>query len=267
MWLSFTTATGQNTPSQVRASTAASNVIVLDTVFTIDGLDRSRKVRLYLPMDYDVSTKNYPVLYMHDGQNLFDDVTSYVGEWGVDEILNKMKLDLIVVGIDNGQGDRMHEMGPWDHEKYGVSEAREYLSFILNQVKPYIDQNYRTKGDRENTAMMGSSMGGLVSHYAQYSFPDVIGKVGIFSPSYWYADEIYTLTEEKPVLKDTKLYIIVGSKEGNNMVKPAVEMYELIKKSGHPEKNIFFANVEGGTHSETFWKQELEDALRWLYSK
>lgn len=252
-------------------STATENVTIVDRPFIIEGLDRERQIRVYLPPNYEHSHKKYPVLYMHDGQNLFDKQTSYVGEWEIDETLNLLaleeKLELIVVGVDNGLGKRMNEMSPWDHEKYGSGEGKYYIDFIVNLIKPFIDSTFRTLTDRGNTGIMGSSMGGLISHYAIYEHPDVFSKAGIFSPSYWYSDKIFTQTKENPLLKDAKLYINVGKKEGSNMEKPAKRMSDFILNSGHPKSNIFFESVKAGTHSEVFWRSEFANAVLWLFAK
>lgn len=254
---------------EARSPSAAKNVTVIEKPFVIKGLNRERKIRVYLPPGYDSSTKKYAVLYMHDGQNLFDDVTSYVGEWEVDETLNDLSersnLNLIVVGIDNGQGKRMTEMAPWDHERFGKAEGDEYVDFIVNQIKPYIDSTYRALLDRKNTAIMGSSMGGLISHYAIHKHPEVFSKAGIFSPSYWFSGEIFTYTKDNPVPIDTKFYVNVGSKEGSDMEKPAKQMVDLISKSGHPESNLHFENVKGGHHGESFWAAEFGEAVLWLF--
>ncbi len=248
-----------------KISTKAENVHLVERAFQIKDLNRERLVRVYVPIDYDENENRYPVLYMHDGQNIFDELTSYAGEWGVDETLNELRKEIIVVGIDNGQVKRMNEMGPWDHKDYGRGEGDQYLSFIVDQVKPYIDSIYRTKPSRENTAIMGSSMGALISHYGIYQYPEVFSKAGIFSPSYWYSDRIFEITGEAGVAGDARLYIIVGAKEGRQMVLPAKRMAQQIIDSGHPSENIYFENVRGGDHSEEFWRDEFKDCVTWLF--
>ena len=115
-------------PPPPRAPSAGRGVAVLPTPFTIPKLERQRTVRLYLPPSYGQGDKRYPVIYMHDGQNLFDDATSYAGEWGVDETLDQMAakqgFEAIVIGIDNGAEKRMNELNPWDHSRFGRGEAR-----------------------------------------------------------------------------------------------------------------------------------------------
>ena len=118
---------------------------------------------------------------MHDGQNLFDKNTSGYGEWKVDEALDKLYrekgLKLIVVGIDHGGSERLNEYSPFKNEKYGGGKGDAYLDFVVNTLKPYIDSNYRTLSDKKNTGIMGSSMGGLISHYAALKFPKFLEKL------------------------------------------------------------------------------------------
>lgn len=186
-------ASGAESPAPtVKASSAQANVSLLPELLQIPGLNRQRQIRVYVPPGYANSQRRYPVLYMHDGQNLFDAATAYAGEWRVDETLNALsesgQLELIVVGIDNGQEKRMTELNPWSHPRFGVAQGREYMEFVVEVVKPLIDRRYRTKADRANTAIMGSSMGGLISHYAINQYPEVFSKAGIFSPAYWVGE-------------------------------------------------------------------------------
>ena len=254
----------------IRPSTALPNVKVLDQQFTIKGLNRDRIIRVYLPEDYANSTEAYPVLYMHDGQNLFDDSTSYVGEWGVDENLNQLAkesgLKLIVVGIDNGQDKRMNELSPWENSEYGQAEGVEYMEFIVKQIKPFIDSTYRTLNNRENTAIMGSSMGGLISHYAIYNYPEVFGMAGIFSPSYWYSEDVFTFTKENPVPEDARLFLVIGKKEGN-AVDDTEKMYSHILATGHPNETLKITIDQEGEHNEPSWRKQFTPAIKWLFQK
>ncbi|GAB5523458.1 MAG: hypothetical protein Roseis2KO_13300 [Roseivirga sp.] len=257
--------------AQEKKSTALPNVTVLEKVFEIPGLERPRTVRVYLPPGYHEESKSYPVMYMHDAQNLFDDATSFVGEWGVDENLNELSkasgLNIIVVGIDNGQEHRNTELIPWENKRIGKPEGEAYMSFIVEVIKPYIDQEYRTKTDRENTAVMGSSLGGLISHYAIYAYPEVFSMAGIFSPSYWVSEKVYTFTRNNPVPKDSRLYLLVGKKEGPMMYEAMNEMYDFIKEQGHPEGNISAKTNPEGEHNEKFWRSEFKEAVKWLFKK
>lgn len=257
--------------AEQRSPSAAPNVIVLDSVFDMPGLDRKRKVRIYLPPNYDSETDYYPVLYMHDAQNLFDDATSYAGEWRVDETLNKLSetngLKLIVIGIDNGEDKRMTELSAWDNDDFGKGEGQQYLSFIVDVVKPYVDTHYRTKADIKNTGIMGSSMGGLISHYGIYARPDVFSKAGIYSPSYWYSQDVFTFTQDNPLPKSAKLDFLVGTEEGGDMVSGMEKMVSLIESQGHPSTKLRSKIVQGAKHNEGFWASEFEQTVLWLFSE
>jgi predicted alpha/beta superfamily hydrolase len=253
-----------------RASTALPGVVVLPSQLDMPGLERKRQLRLYLPPGYATSGKRYPVLYMHDGQNLFDSATAYSGEWKVDETLDALardgKLELIVVGIDNGQDKRLTELNAWTHPKFGEAEGRQYMDFIVNTVKPIIDRDYRTLPDRANTAVMGSSMGGLISHYAINQYPDVFSKAGVFSPAYWTAAPgVYDFVSAKPAPKDARLYMVMGTEEGDSMVPDAKRMASLLAQTGHPAANMEMKIVKGARHNEGFWSGEFRDAVLWMF--
>lgn len=255
--------------SEARESSAEKNVKVLAKSFSIAGLDRARQIRIYLPPEYDTSDQHYPVVYMHDAQNLFDDATSYSGEWKVDETLNGLakshQLNIIVVGIDNGQDKRLTELSAWDHPEYGAAEGQQYLAFITDQIKPYIDLNYRTKADVSNTAIMGSSMGGLMSFYAIYSRPDVFSKAGILSPSFWYSPDTFEFAKNNILPKSARLDFLVGTREGGEIVKDMQKMLTIVKQTGHPMHNIKSKVVEGAEHNEAFWSVEFADSILWLF--
>ena len=256
---------------ETKKSTAAKNVFVLTDDFDIPQLSRERRIWIYLPPNYKKSTKLYPVIYMHDGQNLFDDKTSYAGEWEVDEILNDLfkekGLEIIVVGIDNGGEKRMSEYSPWENSRYGKADGEAYVEFIVNTLKPLIDKTFRAKSDRKNTAIMGSSMGGLISHYAGLKYPSVFGKVGVFSPSFWYAKPSFQFTAKNSNLEDTKMYYLVGGKEGDTMVPDMKKMIALMKTKGFKATNIFEKVVSDGKHTEAFWRKEFKQAILWMFAK
>ncbi|WP_420570920.1 alpha/beta hydrolase [Kordia sp.] len=252
-------------------TTKQPNVETFAETFNMPQLNTRRKISVYLPPNYSKSKASYPVLYIHDGQNVFDKATSYSGEWEVDETLNKLHqthgLDVIVVAIDNSE-NRMQEYTAWKHEKYGSPQGKQYVEFIANTLKPAIDKAYRTKKDAKNTAIMGSSMGGLISHYAVFAHPDVFGKAGVFSPSFWFSEKTYTHTEKNLAkAQHSKLYYLMGEKEGKNMVDNLNKMLQLLDKNDFPKDHFISKFSPNGTHSETFWRSELKDALLWLFSE
>lgn len=253
-----------------RPSTALPGVSLLPTQLEMPGLGRQRQLRIYLPPGYAGSHKRYPVLYMHDAQNLFDDATSYAGEWKVDETLDALakagKLELIVVGIDNGQDKRMNELNAWDNPRFGPAEGRQYMDFIVKVVKPLIDSSYRTLPDREHTAIMGSSMGGLISHFAINQYPKVFSKAGVFSPAYWTAPQSYGFVERTPLPKDARVYMLMGGDEGDTMVPDVQHMAQVVRKTGLAADHMVLKIVPGAHHNEGFWSGEFKDAVLWLFS-
>lgn len=254
-------------PAAPKVSTAQANVSLLGAPMAMPGLNRSRQVRLYLPPSYATSDKRYPVLYMHDGQNVFDQATSYAGEWKADETLNALaaagKLEVIVVAIDNSQDKRLQELSPWTGSA-GPAEGNQYLNFIVNTVKPLVDSQYRTLPDRANTAIMGSSMGGLISHYALVRHPGVFGKAGVFSPSYWYSVASFDYFRTTPAARDARLYLLMGDGEGT-MVPDVQRVYGYVQAQQHPAANVTL-RIAPGVHSETFWASEFERAVLWLFA-
>ena len=250
-------------------STAAENVSVMAENFFIPQLNRSRRVWIYLPPDYNTSGLEYPVLYMHDGQNLFDAMTSFSGEWQVDETLNALALQgykvPIVVGVDNGGASRIAEYTPWINQQYGGGDGELYIRFIFETLKPYIDANYRALTDRENTALMGSSLGGLISHYGALSYQDVFSKAGIFSPSYWFSDSVWAFTRQTGKLREMRLYQLCGTLEGGNTVTDMLKMNDTLLDAGFNQAEIFNKVVTGGQHNEALWRSEFKDAYLWLF--
>ena len=252
-----------------RPSTAQPNVHVLPTPFVIPGLDRERTVRIYLPPGYAASRQRYAVLYMHDGQNLFDDATAYAGEWGVDETLNSLArshgLRVIVVGIDNGGADRIHELNAWDSQEFGKAEGEQYLAFVVKVLKPWVDQHYRTRPDRHHTAIMGSSMGGLISGYAISRYPEVFGSAGIFSPAYWLAPQVFADTAAHPPPPGTRIYFYAGGSEGESMVPDLKRMVVVLERAGLPADHLEVEVNPVGRHNEAAWRAEFPRAVEWLF--
>lgn len=256
---------------KLRAHTALPNVKVLSENFSVPQLRTTRKVWIYLPPDYDTSGKKYPVIYMQDGQNLFDDYTSFSGEWGVDETLNRMFSETgksaIVVGIDNGGAERLSEYSPWNNERYKTSGKGDlYVDFLVKTLKPYIDKTYRTERQASKTIILGSSMGGLISLYAAVKHPQVFGKAGIFSPAFWFASDDLKkyLNQNIKSLKNSRFYIVAGKNEDDSMVPEirSVKTSLLHKKMREDQINIKID--EDGTHSEVYWRRELRQAILWL---
>lgn len=252
-----------------KKSTKASNVLILEKEFELKSLDISHKIWVYLPPNYEKSSKKFPVIYMHDGQNLFDDATSYIGEWGIDETLNdvfqKTGKGFIVVGIENSGAKRIDEYTPFKNEKYGGGKGTLYIDFLINEVKPYIDANFRTKTNAKNTAIIGSSLGGLISFYGGLKYPTVFGKIGALSTSFWFSEEIYDFATKNGYQKNIKIYFLVGGKEGEMMVSNTEKMVKTLSEIGVPSKNMKLKIVPEGKHNEAFWKSEFLETLNFLF--
>lgn len=254
-----------------KKSTKALNVSILKKEFIIDGLNNiSHKVWLYLPPNYESSSERYPVIYMHDAQNLFDNTTSFVGEWGVDETLNDLYKNtgkgFIVIGIENGGEKRIEEYTPWKNEKYGGGKGAIYIKFIAKKLKPFIDQNYRTKHVANQTAIIGSSLGGLISFYGGLEYPDVFGKVGALSTSFWFSNKVIDFAKEKGKQTQTKLYLLIGEKEVATMIHDTLNMEKLLIELGFPKENIKSKVAVGGQHKESFWRAEFLETVKFLYN-
>ncbi|MCM4154490.1 alpha/beta hydrolase-fold protein [Gramella sp. AN32] len=236
------------------------------STFSIEApqLDTIKKIWVYLPKAYNDAEKTFPVIYMHDAQNLFDNETSFVGEWNVDESLDSLRIPpAIIVGIEHGNAKRLEELTPFPNEKYGGGKAIDYLNFIRNTLKPHIDATYRTLPDRKNTGIWGSSLGGLTSFYATFYFPEVFGFAGVYSPSFWYSDEIYTYVSENEI-PDTKYYFLVGDKESEDMVTDLEKMLQLLESKGLAESNFQVKIVKDGEHNEKLWREGFLETYLWL---
>ncbi len=251
------------------SSTAAENVVVMDEDFYMPQLDRNRRIWLYLPPDYESSGKNYPVLYMHDGQNLFDAQTSFSGEWEVDETLNEAFGQgyqvPIVVGIDNGGLERINEYSPWTHAGFGGGDGELYMQFIVETLKPYIDEHYRTIPGRETTGIMGSSMGGFISHYGIFQYQETFSKAAIFSPSYWFSDSIWSFTREMGIRETMRIYLMCGGSEGLGTINNLNDMQDSLLAIGLPSNDLYTKIVPGGQHNEALWRQDFGEAYLWLF--
>lgn len=250
---------------QAISSTASKQV----ATFTIKApqLNTDKKIWIYLPKKYDSAKKKYPVIYMHDAQNLFDTKTSYVGEWNIDEKLDSLNAQVIIVGIEHGNEKRIDELTPFKNIKYGGGNADNYLRFIVETLKPEIDTKYRTKADTENTGIIGSSLGGLVSYYAVLKYPEIFGKAGVFSPSFWFnRKEINELTQKNPPLK-AKIYFLCGDNEGDADVIPDLNtIHNLITEKRDANLNLSKIRiVKGGQHNEKLWRDGFVKAYLWLF--
>ncbi len=253
-------------PSKKTTSSASKNVRIIETSFFIPQLNRNRRVWIYLPENYTSSKTKYPVLYMNDGQNIFEDSSSFSGEWGVDEFLDSTSTkNCIVVAIDNGGDKRMNEYNPYDNTRFGKGEGDAYVDFIVKTIRPYIHKNYRVLKCRKKTIIAGSSMGGLISMYAALKYPKVFGGAGVFSPSFWVSPEIYSYIESKGKKVKSKFYFYAGKEEGESMVPDMLRAFEQMAKVS--KSKMITVIRDDGKHNEATWRNEFPLFYNWVINK
>jgi predicted alpha/beta superfamily hydrolase len=225
-------------------------------------LENKRDILVYLPPSYKRGNRRYPVIYMHDGQNLFDRATSYAGEWQVDEtleLLSQEGLEAIVVGIPNLGDRRVVEYNPFPDKGKG----ERYLAFIVETLKPMIDRDFRTRPTRDHTGLLGSSMGGLISLYGFFHYPYVFGFAGAMSPALWFAGRaIYPYVRAAPFVSG-RIYLDHGAREGS-----ARPMHALLVEKGYRlGHSLMYVREEGGEHNEAAWARRLPEAVRFLFRR
>jgi predicted alpha/beta superfamily hydrolase len=258
-------------------------------------LRRYRGVRVYLPFGYADSGIRYPVLYMHDGQNIFAGKTAFGGTtWNLQDEMDRMIASgfpaMIIVAIDNDSEKRFSEYAPWRSvtldnllseqrlsqlgEEARGGEGFAYLDFLTQDLKPLIDTRYRTLFDKANTLLGGSSMGGYISLSAAFYQPDVFGKILAFSSAIWFNEEaMVSFITSARTNPDQKIYLDVGTDETSNPLLeafPAIYMegnrriHALLKELGYDDDHLKFQIFEGHSHCERCWQARFEAALRWI---
>ncbi len=228
-----------------------------------------RKVWIYLPEGYETARRDYPVMYFHDAQNLFQGLKGSSRKWNLAQCLDSLELPLIVVAINHGGENRIRELSAFENEEYGGGDGYEYLDFIVNQVKPYVDAHYPVKTEREYTYIGGSSLGGLISLTALEAWPEVFGGALVFSPAYWFNPEVPEMVAEHGSPEATLIYQMIGTKEGN---KPEEAVQRTLKcrailDNMHPNWQIHTKVVADGEHNEDLWREQLPEALLWFFKQ
>lgn len=240
-----------------------------------------RKIRVYLPPSYrETGTRRYPVLYMHDGQNVFSGSGGmFGGSWEVDLAAERLFGDgvieeIIIVGIDNN-AERSDEychvapakfsagrMGLRDYEKEKHPKGLQYEHFLIHTVKPYIDKNFRTLADRENTALMGSSLGGLVTYFIGLRNPSVFGKLGIVSPAFHWLDFENLL--KLPAYPE-RIWMDAGEGEAHYIENARRVINDLVRQGMKPGENLAYYQVPGAIHNEKSWRERVHMPLIYLF--
>lgn len=244
------------------ADTGGEHTIIgtlLRAELSIPQLETTRRVSVLLPATYFTSERRYPVLYMHDAQNLFDSAEAFGGvEWGVDETMASLAdegIEAIVVGIDHGGETRISEYNP-----FGKGAGKSYLTWLLGALKPLIDAEFRTRPEREQTFMGGSSMGGLISLYALFHAPEVVGGVIAMSPSLWVHRFAILDEARRAKLDGALVYLDHGTRE-----QTARPMLQALQERGMVNgENLLFVAEKGATHTEAAWARRFPTAVRFL---
>ncbi|MDO5655014.1 MAG: alpha/beta hydrolase-fold protein [Flavobacteriaceae bacterium] len=231
-------------------------------------LNRKVKIWVYLPPDYLKSEGKLPVLYMHDGQNLFHPELSFAGEWQVDESLDELfqenGFQLVVIGIENGGQNRINELTPYPNPDHGGGEAERYLSFIFDELMPQAESQYNISQHASQRGMMGSSLGGLISFYTAFQHPDKFSKFGVYSPSFWFNNKIFDLAENHKLPAENKMLLMMGDDEKQGHLN-VLKMEKLLKSTQnfHLKTDI----IPGGQHNEQFWSQHFKQDVWWLFNQ
>ena len=240
--------------------------------FPARSLSNQRNIIIYLPPSYTKETaRRYPVLYMHDGNNVFDSQTAFMGvEWEVDEasetlIRHGAIEESIIVGVYN-TAHRMDEYTPIRSGKYGGGSGRQYLEFLIKELMPVINQRFRTLKGAQHTGIMGSSLGGLISLYAGFAYPDAFSMVGSLSPSLWWGDH-YMEREFIPAQKHhkgMKIWMDMGTREGMNSkgfsiaLEDTRRMNRLLQKLGYSQgEDLYYFEHQGAGHDEASWARRI----------
>ena len=238
-------------------------------------LPDERNVVVYVPPQYDTEPdRRFPVFYLHDGQNLFDGRTSYVANctWRAHTTADQLNQEgaiepVILVGVDNTGVRRMPEYTPTRDLRMGGGEGPLYGRLLVHELKPFLDELYRTLPDRHNTAVGGSSLGGLISLYLGIEQPEVFGKVAVLSPSLWWnhrslLDRIRRLRPSPTI----RIWLDMGTAEGLRHVRDTDQLDEVLRKLGWQEgTTLHYARAEGALHEESAWAARFGDVLRFLF--
>lgn len=263
-------------------NTIVGNVKIIKD-FYLKELGKNRNIWIYLPPSYIKCEKKYPVLYMHDGQNIFNAYTSFSGEeWQVDNTLDELAnynsdYEVIVIGIENGGVERLNEYSPWKSTIQNIpsvknqgGQGNKYVDSIVKTLKPYIDNNFRTVAN--DSGIIGSSMGALISLYASLKYPNIFQKVGLLSPAFWFAkDKLFKFINSTKLNVNNNFFIYCGEKESGIIEfseiykNDSIEIYNLLKTLGFNSLELLID--KDGIHNEIYWAKHFKRIFLWLYDK
>ena len=235
----------------------------------IEEFFKERKLFIYLPPSYSKVNEKFPVVYVQDGNYLFDYGKS------LEELeymfINGELQEMILIGVTSNK--RIDEYTPWYSkalvEKYDDfgGKGKEYLDFLVKELKVYIDKKYNTS--KENTAIAGASLGGLISLYAAYIYPEIFNRICCISPSLWFEGFIEFMGNKS---LDSKIYLDIGTKEGSGKKTVQKFMPQNVEKAYNillsvcPKENLVFIKEEGASHNEEAFVRRFPNALKWLFS-
>lgn len=269
-------------------NTVVGNLLVLQDCYSPQ-LDNHRDVLVWLPPTYAAGDKRYPVIYMHDGQNLFDAYTSYAGEWQIDETMTALSaegIDAIIVGLPNMKELRGIEYSPYPFSPVGSDpldgRGDTYIRFIMETVKPIIDTSFRTRPEAASTGLAGSSMGGLISLYGFVMYPEVFGLCAAFSTAYWLGDNGLLATIKAHADGHGRVYHDIGThegetvtwwfgiteNEGHNVYLQGVRDLQaaLLEKGYRLGDTLMYIEDQGAIHREHAWAARFPAAISFLLS-
>jgi predicted alpha/beta superfamily hydrolase len=239
-------------------------------------LRNQRDLIVYLPPGYEAQPeRRFPVLYLHDGQNLFDGATSFipgmdwhVGQTADESICTGGVEPLIIVGMYNTRA-RIREYTPTHVPKLGGGRADRYAKFLIEEVKPFIEREYRTAGGPRSTGIGGSSLGGLASLYLGLKLSNIFGKIAALSPSVWWNQRVMNRFALKYEAQSRpRIWLDVGTREGGRTVQDVEQFRDvLLQKGWRLEQDLHYERVEGAEHNEAAWAQRVGPFLRFLYPK
>ena len=243
---------------------------IIEQDFEMPSSVQTRRIAALLPHNYYETNRRYPVLYLQDGQNLFDDYVPY-GNWAVDKRLALLQQegrgDVIIIAIDHAMDKRIVEFTPsTTSTQFGKGQGRSYVTFLAERLKPYIDRRFRTLTNCHNTGIGGSSMGGLISIYAGMMYPEIYGRLMVFSPSLWVTPNIpFQLLNLKQPFSG-RVYLYGGKKESSTMIPNLKRLKKALESQDAVTKPEFFLSVDpDGEPNEARGGEEFPAALSWLF--